>query len=136
MPFESGNRVIKLFTEVGNENSYVYDLPMLQEDALMILKLILNDQALKNKKVAFLSGARINDKKTWKSTGFAFIIDSPDKSALKDAIEQVLKQTSSFTQDKAPIFEYKEASEGFLIIVYAPIPNGVTSAPITEETSK
>ena len=116
MPFESGNRVIKLFSQ-GN----VFDLPMLQEDALIVFKLILNDQALKNAEVSFLSGTRINDAKTWKSTGFAFVIDSNDKSALKDAIENVKKSTTWLQGNKEQaIFEYKEADEGFLIIVYAP----------------
>jgi hypothetical protein len=94
---------------------------MLQEDALIIFKLILNDQALKNAEVSFLSGTRVNDAKTWKSTGFAFVIDSNDKSALKDAIENVKKSTTWLQGNKEQaIFEYKEADEGFLIIVYAP----------------
>jgi hypothetical protein len=135
MPFESGNRIIKLFTEKSGDN-YIYDLPMLQEDAVKILKFILNDQALKNKNVAFLSGARINDQKTWKSTGFAFVIDSPDKSALKDAIENVMNATKTLDKEKTPIFEYKEAAEGFLVIVYAPIETyniGSTSSIIEED---
>ena len=122
MPFESGNRVIKFFTEAGSKN-YIYDLPMLQEDALMILKLILNDQALKGKQVSFLSGSRINDTKAWKSTGFSFVLDSKDKSALEDAIKQTLNDTSTLDNNKTPIFEYKKSDTGFLIIVYAPIEN-------------
>ena len=133
IPFESGNRIIKLFTEIGNDSSYVYDLPMLQQDAIMILKLIINDQALKNKKVAFLSGARINDQRTWKSTGFAFILDSPDRSALMNALKQVQEQTTSLTKEKTQIFEYKESDNGVLIIVYAPIPTGTTAGPVEEE---
>jgi hypothetical protein len=120
MPFESGNRIIKFFTEASGD-TYIYDLPMLQEDAIMILKLILNDQALKNKHVSFLSGTRVNDTKTWKSTGFAFVIDSKDKSALKNALEQVLKDTTNLDKNKTPIFEYQEKDNGFLVIVYAPI---------------
>lgn len=120
MPFESGNRIIKFFTEASGD-TYIYDLPMLQEDAIMILKLILNDQALKNKHVSFLSGTRVNDAKTWKSTGFAFVIDSKDKSALKNALDQVLKDTTNLDKDKTPIFEYQEKDNGFLVIVYAPI---------------
>ena len=99
----------------------IYDLPLLQEDALMIFKLILNDQALKKKTVEFLSGTRVNDDKTWKSTGFAFILDCSDKKALKDAIDNTLKVTKSLTIDKNPIFEYKEGDNGFLIIVHAPV---------------
>jgi hypothetical protein len=121
IPFESGNRIIKLFTERSSEDGTIYDLPMLQEDAVYILKLILNDQALKNKEVEFLSGTRINDKKTWKNTGFAFILDSNDRKALLNAIENIRKQTSWLNGNKdQAIFEYKEQDKGVLIIVYAP----------------
>ncbi len=134
IPFESGNRIIKFFVEQDGEDGYIFDLPMLQEDALRILKYIINDQALKNKVVTFLSGTRINDKKTWKSTGFAFILQSEDKSALKSALDQVMKQTTSLTKEGTPIFEYKESDGGFLIIVYAPIEayNGFTSTKPTD----
>ena len=122
MPFESGNRIIKFFTE-PKDGAYIYDLPMLQEDALMILKLILNDQALKNKEVSFLSGARINDTKAWKSTGLSFVLDCNNKKALKSALDNVIKQTSTFDAEPKPIFEYKESDGGFVIVVYAPIKN-------------
>lgn len=138
MPFESGNRIIKLFTERSG-NNYIYDLPMLQEDALLIFKFILNDQALKNKKVVFLSGTRVNDEKTWKSTGFAFVLTSNDTSALKDAIDNVLNLTSTLDKDKTPIFEYKQTGDNFLIIVYAPIETyniGGTSGLIDESGVK
>ena len=120
MPFESGNRIIKFFTEQSGD-SYVYDLPMLQEDALIILKLILNHEALTKKQVSFLSGTRVNDINTWKSTGFSFIIDSNDKGALGTAIEGVLKDTMFLNNKKnQAIFEYKKVDTGYLIIVYAP----------------
>jgi hypothetical protein len=121
MNFESGKRVIKHFTVRGNENATVYDLPMIQEDALMILKLILNEQSLKNKRVKFISGARINDVKTWKSTGFAFVIGGEDNGAVELAIQAVQKSTTWLNGNKDQnIFEYKAVSDGFLIIVYAP----------------
>ena len=125
MPFESGNRIIKFFTEKdgsGDDLRYIYDLPMLQEDAITILKLILNDQALKNKKVSFLSGARVNATKTWKSTGFAFVIDAPkSRKAMKNALDNVLNLTNTATVGDSPVFEYKETEKGFVVIVYAPI---------------
>ena len=121
MPFESGNRVIKFWVEQGENGQYIYDLPMLQPDAIMILKFILNDQALKNKVVTFMSGTRVNDNKAWKSTGYSFVLDCNDKSALEDAVKQVLKQTTSLDTNKTPIFEYKSSDEGLIIIVYASI---------------
>ena len=121
IPFESGNRIIKFFTEAGS-NAYVYDLPMLQEDALMILKLLLDDQALKGKQISFLSGARINDVGTWKSTGFAFMVDSKSHKALGNALENLSKTLSGANGDGTPVFEYKDkGDEGFLVITYAPI---------------
>jgi SOS response regulatory protein OraA/RecX len=134
MPFESGNRIIKFFTE-PKDGAYIYDLPMLQEDALMILKLILNDQALKNKEVSFLSGARINDTKAWKSTGLSFVLDCNNKKALKSALDNVIEQTSTFDAEPKPIFEYKESDGGFVIVVYAPMKQGMYTAPVST-TSK
>ena len=124
MPFESGNRIIKLFADNAS-GKLVFDLPMLQEDALMVLKLILNDQALKNEKVTFLSGTRVNETATWRSTGFAFIIGAKDLKALKSAIDNVQKQTTFLNGNKEQtIFTCKEAGEdGYLIIVHAPRDN-------------
>ena len=124
MPFESGNRIIKLFADNAS-GKLVFDLPMLQEDAVMVLKLILNDQALKNEKVTFLSGTRVNETATWRSTGFAFVIGAKDLKALKSAIENVQKQTTFLNGDKEQkIFEFKECGEdGYLVIVYAPRDN-------------
>ena len=124
MPFESGNRIIKLFADNAS-GKLVFDLPMLQEDALMVLKLILNDQALKNEKVTFLSGTRVNETATWRSTGFAFVIGAKDLKALNSAIENVQKQTTFLNGNKEQkIFEYKECGEdGYLVIVYAPRDN-------------
>ena len=121
MPFESGNRIIKFFTEAKSD-TYVYDLPMIQEDALTVLKLIMEDQAMKGKQLSFLSGTRINDTKTWRSTGFAFTIDSKSHKALKNAIDNVNKNLAGANSKGTPVFEYKDnGDQGFLIIVYAPI---------------
>ena len=121
MPFESGNRIIKFWTEQNGGGPYIYDLPMLQQDAVMILKLILNDQALKNKTVTFLSGTRVNDTKAWKSTGFSFVLNCNDTSALEDAIKNVAKQTTELNKEGKEIFEYKNGDEGIIIIVRADI---------------
>ena len=114
--------MIKLFADNGGGN-LVFDLPMLQEDALMVLKLILNDQALKNEKVSFLSGARINSTKPWRSSGFAFVLGADDKGALENAIKNVREQLTTLAGDQKDnqIFDYNPADEdGFLIIVYPP----------------
>ena len=137
IPFESGNRVIKFIAEQDGEK-VIYDLPMLQEDALMILKLILNDQALKNKKVSFLSGTRVNDTATWKSTGFAFVIGCDNKGSLETALASVLESTTWLNGDKKQaIFEYKAVEDdNFLVIVYAPRHEQYTQATPKEETEE
>ncbi len=133
MPFESGNRIIKLYAEQSGDK-LVFDLPMLQEDALLILKLILNEEALKKKKVHFISGTRVNDVSAWKNTGFAFILDCNDKSALLDAIEKVQKDTTWLNGDKStPIFEYKDTDKGVMIIVYAEEQAKDPLPPVKEE---
>ena len=43
----------------------------------------LNDENLKNKDVTFMSGARINDTRSWKNTGFAFELQCKDGKALE-----------------------------------------------------
>ena len=134
MPFESGNRIIKFFAMPGEaDEGYIYDMPLLQEDALLVLKLILNDQALRNKTVMFMSGARVNDKKTWKSTGYAFVINSSDQTALEDAIKNTLELTSTLDKNKTPIFEYKADAEGFLVIVYAEVDRYTANIPKSTE---
>ena len=120
MPFESGNRIIKLFADNASQN-LVFDLPMLQEDALLILKLILNDQALKNKTVTFLSGARVNSTKAWRSTGFAFVLGCKDLGSLEKALGNIQAQTTFLNGDKEQkIFEFNTCDDGYLVIVHAP----------------
>jgi hypothetical protein len=60
--------------------------------------------------------------KTWKSTGFAFVIDSKKHKTMKNALNNVMKLTKSASSEGKPIFEYKDnGDKGFVVIVYAPI---------------
>ena len=123
LPFESGPRSI-LYIPEGNptstfENFPILDMPMLQEDALYILKFILNSDFLKDKEVNFLSGARLNDNRSWKNTGFAFELQSNDTSALKKAIDSIKKETVWILDGKqVPIFAYQQTDDVFVITVY------------------
>ena len=123
LPFESGPRNI-LYIPEGNPNSTyadfpILDMPMLQEDALYVLKFILNSDFLKDKEVVFLSGARLNDTRSWKNTGFAFEVQSNDTSALKKAIDSVKKETVWTLDGKqVPIFAYQQTDDVFVITVY------------------
>ena len=125
LPFESGPRIIR-YMAVDNTTKNaalgkfpIMDLPMIQEDALYVLKLILNDEHLKKKEVSFLSGARINDPNTWKNTGFWFVIGSNDITALKNACESI-KSTLYWTKSgkKQNVFTYKVNGDKIIINVY------------------
>ena len=97
--------------------------------------MILGHDALKKKKVSFLSGTRVNDESTWRSTGYAFVIDSNDKKALETAIQGVMKDTTFYNgKQNQNILEYKSLSTGFLIIVYAQKDETVTTKKKTEDT--
>jgi hypothetical protein len=125
IPFESGPRIIR-YMAVDNHtknktlaNFPIMDLPMIHEDALYVLKLILNDEHLKKKEVAFLSGARINDPNTWKNTGFWFVLSSNDSKALENACKSIkdsLYWTKSGT--KRNVFTYKKNGDKIVINVY------------------
>jgi hypothetical protein len=93
---------------------------MIQEDAMYVLKFIINDEHLKNKKITFLSGTRVNDTRSWKNTGFAFDIQCNDKEALAKAVEAVKKATFyNIGKKQVPLFNYKMNGDICSITVYA-----------------
>ena len=124
LTFESGYRVIRYIIEDNPSGTYsnfkIMDLPMIQEDAMYVLKFIINDEHLKDKKITFLSGARINDTRSWKNTGFAFDIQCNDKEALAKAVEAVKKNTFyNIGKKQVPLFNYKMNGDICSITVYA-----------------
>ena len=102
-----------------SEGNGIFDLPMLQEDALMVLKLILNMDNLKDKTVTFVSGTRVNDTNSWKSTGFWFSLSCDDMTALEAASKEV-KKDSCWTSEKKYAFAYKNTGLSIQYTVYAP----------------
>ena len=124
LAFESGYRVIRYIVEENPNSTYadyrILDLPMIQEDAMYVLKFILNDEHLKKKKISFLSGTRVNDARSWKNTGFAFEIQCDDKKALEEAVKAVKKNVYWKIDGKqVPIFNYKMTGDICAITVYA-----------------
>ncbi len=121
---ENGNRRVHYLISDIDSTHRVYDFPMIHEDALAILKLIINDSALKDCEVNFDSGVRVNDTRSWKSTGFAFSITSEDSyDALVKAVENVKKDTMWYNSNtKRYTFDFAKNSKGNLIAitVYAP----------------
>ena len=123
--FESGSRVIRYFVEENTDSSManypVLDLPMIHEDAMMTLKYIINDENLKNKDVAFLSGTRVNDTRSWKNTGFAFELQSNDAGALKKAVENVKNNTKTKVNgDEKLLFNYQMSDDDVCVVTVYP----------------
>ena len=124
LTFESGYRVIRYIVEENPNSKFadfrILDLPMIQEDAMYVLKFIINNEHLHKKDVKFLSGARINDSRSWKNTGFAFELQCKDKKALEQAVKSVKEDTYwKLNGAQVPLFNYKMTDDICAITVYA-----------------
>lgn len=118
---ESGDTKIPYIADSSLKSSgTIYDLPLLQDDAIYILKQILNDPALKNSTIELLSCTRVNDTRSWKSTGFAFTIDCDKRDSLVTAIKNVKKETTSYLSN-TPTFVWRQFDSGVDITVYPPV---------------
>ena len=121
MKFEGGDRVIKYITD---NKGKVFDLPMIQTDAIYVIKVIMQDEALQGAELTFNSGTRVNDSRSWKSTGFAFVLDCDNKDSLITAIKNARKQTDCETlgpnnkKIKRHVFSYQDTDNGVAITVY------------------
>lgn len=121
MKFEGGDRVIKYITD---DKGKVFDLPMIQTDAIYVIKVIMQDEALQGAELTFNSGTRVNDSRSWKSTGFAFVLDCDNKDSLITAIKNARKQTDCETlgpnnkKIKRHVFSYQDTDNGVAITVY------------------
>ena len=123
LSFESGSRVIRYFMEDNSSSALsgypIMDLPMIQEDSMVVLKYIINDENLKNKNVIFMSGARINDTRSWKNTGFAFELQCKDGKALEKAAESVKEKTKwLYKGEELPLFNYQRSDDICVFTVY------------------
>ena len=123
LSFESGSRVIRYFVEDNPSSALsdypVMDLPMIQEDSMVVLKYIINDENLKNKDVTFMSGARINDTRSWKNTGFAFELQCKDGKALEKAAKSVKEKTQwLYKGEELPLFNYQMSKDICVFTVY------------------
>lgn len=119
---ESGNREVRYLKDTSLKTRVpVYDFPMLQSDAMMILKLIINSKELTKCEINFESGTRVNDYRAWKSTGFQFTISSRSSNALKNALDSVREQTMWYSStEKRYTFKYNMKGTMADIIIYAP----------------
>ncbi len=123
IPFESGGRVIRYQSEQNPNATFanypILDMPMIQEDALFVLKFILNDQHMEGKNLVFKSGTRVNDIRTWKNTGFSFELECKDIDALKKAVSTIKGKTYWVLDgQQCPIFNYQISGKTCVITVY------------------
>jgi hypothetical protein len=124
IPFESGARIIRFISEQNPNSTFadypILDMPMVQEDAMYIIKYLLNMEQLKKKQLIFLSGTRLNDTKTWKNTGFQFTLQCKDKEALKKAVSSLKSEVVwTIGGKQCPIFNYQMSDNKCIITVYA-----------------
>ena len=117
LKMENEDTIIRYIAE-GNDPT-IFDLPMVQEDAMMLIKLIINSENLKGKTITFMSGTRVNSTSSWKSTGFWFSLSCDDMTALESASAQ-LKKESSWTKANST-FAYRRSQNSIQYTVYAPI---------------
>lgn len=120
IPFDSGNKTIKFIAKDG-----IYDIPAIQEDAIYVLNRLVNKNSLKNKVIHFVSGTRVNDKRTWKNTGFAFVVECKSSSTLNEALDEIKKESQwKSGKDVYQLFDYKMDGDKAMITVYAPKKGG------------
>ena len=117
LKMENEDTIIRYIAE-GNDPT-IFDLPMVREDAMLLIKLIINSDNLKGKEVTFMSGTRVNSTSSWKSTGFWFSLSCDDMTAL-ESVSAELKKQSSWTKSKST-FAYRRSQNSIQYTVYAPL---------------
>ena len=100
----------------------IFDLPMLQEDAVLLIKMIINDETLKDTTITLASGTQVNSTSSWKSTGFAFSLSCDDMKAL-ESVSKKLKEDSNWVVSgekmQQNVFDYKVSDKTIQYTVYA-----------------
>ena len=117
LKMECENTIIRYM--VDGDGNTIFDLPMLRDDALTILKLIINEDNMQGKIVTFLSGTMVNSTASWKSTGFAFSLACDDIKALEGATKTIKKDKGWALGNE--LFAYKNTGKSIQYTVYAPI---------------
>lgn len=121
IPFEGGSEKVPVLVD-GN----IIETPLLQEDALFILKSLVLDENLQKGKIHFKSGARLNDvNMTWKNTGFSFTIEYKGIAGRDSKMVETLDRLKEQMQlTNRPVFAYQQVkgfNDKFVITVYPPI---------------
>ena len=127
IPFESGNEKVPVYVDDN-----IIDTPLVHEEVMYILKSLVLSKSLENGKIYFKSGARFNDPKTWKNTGFAFTLEykGPDGKFVEEL--ENIKKDSKYMDNRKEMFAYQKKGSKYLITVYAPAQNNTNN----KETQK
>lgn len=110
-------KVLPTQTKDGVDNDKL-DMPLLQNDAAVVLKSILDetylDDEMKHVKYVLHSGTVINTD-GWESTGFRFILEANDK-AVVDKFKKVQKDL----EVKFKVFDFTKSNGYYVFKVYPP----------------
>lgn len=133
LKMEHENTIIK-YMQSSSGDAIIFDLPMIREDALTILKLIINSENMQGKTVTFLSGTLVNSTASWKSTGFAFSLMCDDMKALEGATKEVKKDKGwAFGNE---LFAYKNTGKSIQYTIYAPIEDAAAKKDLSSSGDK
>lgn len=106
--FETGVQTVP--AKVSNN---IIDMPLVREELLVILNHLLKHENLKDATLTFKSGLRINDKTSWKSTGYQMILETNRKEALETVLKEY-KASTDIVKGGDGMFKYS-VKEGSLL---------------------
>ena len=118
IPFESGTESVPVKIDSG-----VIDMPLVQDELIYVLNYLLTHESLKDYKIYFKSGTKVNDETGgWKSTGFAMIleINKSGGKVLSDVLTE-LNDSSNIIENSDGIFKFVRSGDKVTLIAFAPI---------------
>ena len=117
IPFESGS--VNVPVKVKDS---IIDMPLVKDELIMILEHVLTVDSLKDYKIHFKSGTRVNDiEGAWKSTGYSMILESNTSGA--KALETVLneyKEITNIIKDSDGVFHFVRNGDKVVITALPP----------------
>ena len=97
----------------------IIDMPLVREELLVILNHLLTHENLKDDVLTFTSGLRVNDKTSWKSTGYQMILKTKRKEILETVLKEY-KESTEIIKDGSGMFKYTVKDNKATIIALAP----------------
>ena len=98
--FETGIQTVPV-----KASNNIIDMPIVREELLTILNYLLTHENLKDGTLTFKSGLRINDKTSWKSTGYQMILETNRKEALETILKEY-KTSTDIVKGGDGMFKY------------------------------